>query len=418
MENYPTTVESAKKHSYNFWKNKPVSKFDEIVHKSNVIETNVIGRKNYSSDTPLQLPSGLEWKELTRFDESTLSEICLFLNSNSTESENQKFILEYTPDLIRLALGETYGTLLLIISQKTGNIFGIIGYTINNLTVFSETEGFGMCHFLCVHPKYRKKNVANILIDEAVRRLLHGEFEVSISCFLTDRCVPSPVCCIRQYRRPINYELLHRLKFCALQKDCTEKDIKNFEVHGTLNQYIVPMKLEHIKFVSKLLKAFNMRFNIHRNYSMCELEYELLKNPIVKSFVVLDKNNSDIVVDFFSFYDVYYLQTNKENEEKIKARNFYLYTCETMSQDFILQNSLIIAQQDKIDVVSTTDVMLISNSILTKEFDVGEDSDTDDKGKVYEYKFIRGSSKLYLNFFNWKCQKIRPIQLSTFWFNY
>ena len=323
--------------------------------------------------------------------------------------------MEYTPDIIKLALGQK-GTLLLIISQKTGNIFGLIGYTINNLTVFSQQEDFGVCHFLCVNPQYRKKNVANILIDESVRRLLHSENEISVSCFLTEKCVPSPVCCIRQYRRPINYELLHKLKFCALQKDCDQKDIKNFEVHGEVDKNVVKMTQDHLKSVFKLLREFNMRFNVCRNYSLQELETELLANQNVASYVVLDKNSN--VVDFLSFYDVNYLQCNKENTEIVRARNFYLYTCVNMTQDFILQNSLRIAQRDKIDVMTTTDVMLISNSILTKEFDVGEDSDNDDRGKVFEYKFIRGGSKLYLNFFNWKCPKIRPVQLSTFWFNY
>lgn len=416
MEEYPTTVEVAKTHDYNFWKNKPVSKFDDVVHNSNIIEQNINGRKNYSSDKPLNLPQGLEWKEITTFTETILSQICLFLNTYSTQSNKQKFKMEYTPDIIKLALGEQFGTILMIISQKTGNIFGLIGYTINNMTVFSKNEFFGICHFLCVHPQYRKKNVANILIDDGIRRLLHGEFEVSISCFMTEKCVPSPVCCVRQYRRPINYELLHRLKFCALQKDCTEKDIKNFEIQGNVDHSIVKMNNDHIKCVLKLLKEFNMRFNICRNYSTQELDSELLNNSDVKSYVILDKNMN--VVDFFSFYDINYLQCNEENKEIIKARNFYLHTCVNVTQDFILQNSLRIAQRDKIDVMTTTDVMLISNSILTKEFDVGEDSDNDDRGKVYEYKFVRGGSKLYLNFFNWKCPKIKPMQLSSFWFNY
>lgn len=416
MEEYPTTVNVAKKHDYNFWKNKPVSKFDDVVHNSNIIEQNINGRKNYSSDNPLILPQGLEWKEISISNTTVLPQICLFLNKYSTQSSKQKFKMEYTPDIIKLALGEQYGTILMIISQKTGNIFGLIGYTINNLTVFSQSEFFGVCHFLCVHPQYRKKNVANILIDEGVRRLLHGEFEISISCFMTEKCVPSPVCCVRQYRRPINYELLHRLKFSALQKDCTAKDIKNFEVQGNIDQSIVKMTIDHIKYALKLLKEFNMKFNICRNYSTQELEEELLNNSSVESYVVLDKQLN--VVDFFSFYDINYLQCNEENKEIIKARNFYLYTCVNVTQDFILQNSLRIAQKDQMDVMTTTDVMLISNSILTKEFDVGEDSDNDDRGKVYEYKFVRGGSKLYLNFFNWKCPKIRPMQLSTFWFNY
>jgi len=412
---YPTTIKTAKTHQYNFWKNKPVSKFDDVVHNSNVIEQNLNVRKNYSNNVPLKLPSNLEWKEITTLTDSTLLEICLFLNNNSICSENQKFKMEYTPNIIKLALGEKYGTLLSIVSQKTGNIFGLIGYTINNMTVFSETEGFGICHFLCVHPQYRSKNVANILIDEAVRRLLHGEYEVSIGCFLTEKCVPSPVCCVRQYRRPINYELLHKLQFCALQKDCTEKDIKNFQIQGTIDQSIIKLDKTHIKDVYKLIKEFNMRFNICRNYSMHELEEEL-SSDLTTSYVIIDKNNN--VIDFFSFYDANYLKCGKDDTEIIKSRNFYLYSCVNVTLDFILQNSLRIAQKDGIDVMNTTDVMLISNSILTKEFDVDEESDSEDKGKIYEYKFVRGGSKLYLNFFNWKCPKIRPIQLSAFWFNY
>lgn len=416
MEEYPTTVEVAKKHKYNFWKNKPVSKFEDIVHNSDIIEPNINKvYRNYSNETPIKLPIGLEWKELSNFTNDTLIEICDFLNKNSTQSEKQKFKMEYTPDIVKLALGDKYGKILLIVSEKTKSVFGLIGYTINNMTVFSKTEGFGVCHFLCVHPKYRLKNVANLLIDEAIRRLIHGEYEVSIGCFLTEKCVPSPVCCVRQYRRPINYKLLHKLNFCALEKDCTAKDIKSFEITGAIDKSIQKFTSAHTKDVLKLLREFNTRFNVHRNYSLNELEKELL-NSNVQSYVILD--NLSNVIDFFSFYDVNYLQCNMENNEIIKSRNFYLYTCVNVTHDFILQNTLRISQRDNIDVLTTTDVMLISNCILSKEFDVGEESDNDDKGKVYEYKFVRGGSKLYLNFFNWKCPKIRPIQLSTFWFNY
>lgn len=415
MEEYPTTVNVAKKHAYNFWKGKPVSKFGDIIHTPNIIDQNITKRKNYS-ENQLALPKGLEWKEIKISENSTvLEQICLFLNAHSTESEKQRFKMEYTPDVLRLALGTTFGTILMIISQKTGLIYGLIGYTINNMTVFSSNDGFGICHFLCVHPTYRKKKVANLLIDESIRRLANGEYGVQMSCFMTEKCVPTPVCCVRQYRRPINYELLHKLKFAAIQKECTEKDIKSFQVGGQVDTSIVKMEQHHLKEVFLLLREFNMKFNVHRNYTIKELENELLGNEIVSSYVVIGADSK--VLDFMTFFDTTYLECN-ENPEKIKSRNFYLYTCVNTTQDFILQNSLRIAQRDNIDVVTTTDCMLLSNSVLMKEFEVDEESDSEDRGKIYEYKFVRGGSKLYLNFFNWKCPKLKPIQLSAFWFNY
>jgi hypothetical protein len=413
MEEYPVTVESAKKHSYNFWKNKPVSKFSDIIHSSNIIETDINSRKNYSSQVPIKIPESFEWKDVNLSDINSLTQVCSFLTTYSVMSEKQKFKIEYTADLLKLALNnDTSSKILLIISKKTGSIFGMIGYTVDNMTVFSKHGDFGVCHFLCVHPSYRKKNVSNILIDEAVRRLVNSG--ISAGCFMTDRCVPTPSCCIRQYRRPLNYEKLHKLGFCALEKDCTSKDIKNFIVTGDVAENIVQMTETHITEVYKLLGEFLIRFNVCKNYSQSELTKMFIENDAVKSYVVLGKSGE--VLDFLTFYDNAISSCN--SEDSILSRQFYLYTCVNVTQDFILQNSLRIARQDNIDVLTTTDIMLISNSILTKEFDVDEDSDNDDRGKVYEYKFVRGGSKLYLNFFNWKCPKVRPIQLSAFWFNF
>lgn len=410
MEGYPTTVSNAKNYQHTFWKNKPVANFDEIIHNSHIIDPD---RK--CKLEPLKLPTGLEWQQLqiNCASQLDLESICDFLNVHIANPTKQKFRLDYNPNLIRLALSNN-GTILKIVSSKTGTIFGLIGFAIDNLTVFSETERFGVCHFLCVNSSHRKKSIANILIDESIRLLLKDHL-VLANYFMSDRCVPSPVCCVRQYRRPLNYERLHELKFCALQKDCTEKDIANFKVHGNVDKSIHPMRPSHIQQCAKLLRNFNVRFNVCKNYTESELMDALINNNSVSSYVILKDNK---VIDFFSAYNVSYVQCNKEVNSLISSRNFYLYTCVNVTQDFIIQNVLRIAQNDNIDVFTCTDISLISNAILSKEFDVEDESDNDDKGKIYEYKFVKGGSKTYLNFVNWKCPKIRPIQLNAFWFNY
>ena len=152
MEEYPTTIKVAKNYNYKFWKNKPVTKFNEVVYRSNIIDPNIENKKNYAKQ--LNLPIGFEWKEISV--KNNLDDICVFLNNNSAMSEHQKFKIEYTHELIKLALGDTNGTILMVVSSSQ-EIYGLIGYTINNMTVFSESEFFGVCHFLCVKKDFRKK---------------------------------------------------------------------------------------------------------------------------------------------------------------------------------------------------------------------------------------------------------------------
>ena len=408
---YPTTVVESKSHNFNFWKHKPVSKFTDIVHSSDIIDKNIETRKNYSQNDPLKLPQIMEWKELDLNDINSLNKVCKFINEYESVGTKKKFKIRYTSELLKLAL-YPHGSILTISLKKNGEIYGVIGYCNNDVTVFDKTNNFGICHFLCVHPMYRNKKMVSILIDEMTRRLIKKD--IISGCYVTNRCVPAPIVAIRQYRRPINYEKLHKLRFCALQEKCTEKDINNFVVATDIPKNYINMTSEHIPDAYKLLNEFMMRFNVYVNYSKSELKELLLNNKIVKSYVILDKEKN--IIDFISYYDIEYECV--DTDETINARYFYLHTCVNIGQDSLINESLKIAQQDSIDLITTTDTMLMSNAILSKEFSITNESEENDHTKIYEYKFVRSENKAYFNLFNWKCPEIKPVQLSWFPFNF
>jgi hypothetical protein len=176
------------------------------------------------------------------------------------------------------------------------------------------------------------------------------------------------------------------------------------------------MKEEHLEDVLRLLKEFNVRFNVYKNYDIETLRNELLNNENVSSYVIFSDDNHKKVIDFVSYVNIKYIKCS--SFESINARNFYLHSCVNITTDDLMKYSLELAKIDNIDILNTTDVMLMSDIIMCKEYDTTEDSDNDENGKTYDYKFIKSGKKMHLNFFNWKCPQMRPIQISLFWFNF
>ena len=153
------------------------------------------------------------------------------------------------------------------------------------------------------------------------------------------------------------------------------------------------------------------RFNIYCNYDLKEFT-EIMTSTIVKAYVL--KNSDNKPIDFVSYYLLPSLVVG--TDQKVNACYLFLHTCLEANIDKMLDNLVCIAGANNMDVLNTTDIMEVGNALLTKESQKDEVSDADDYEKVYEHKFLKGSGKLYFNFFNWACPDILPKQLS--WFSF
>lgn len=403
---YPTTINEGKQYKYNFWKNKPVQNFDEISHYSQNIEDDLKNRKVYASEEPIKLPATMKWMEIDLNNDQQMEVIAEFLRKHYLIDTTGKFKLEYTKEFLKWALGNN-GILIAIVFEKNNALCGCVGASFQHLTVFeTKNKLFGNVNFLCSHPVYRGKKIAFTLIDEIARRIVQKDIQQA--CFTTERCIPSPVTTLRFYHRPLNYVKLNKFGFTDLELDKTPdnkdpvKMQKTIEVDKKIPDNYIPMQEEHIFVVHKLYNSFVSRYNIHVNYTMDELKNLLLNNNIVKSYVVLNKNKE--VVDFVSYYRLNYFM-NGENE-KINASYLFLYSCENEIGSKLIENILKISYCNDMDIFNVVDTGMISD-IIFSESELDNDSEDESFTKTYNLLFLKGSGKLHLNMFNWKCERVK-----------
>lgn len=408
---YPSTIKEGKKHSYNFWKNKPVSTFNDFIVKSEKIEDDLTKRAVYNNNS-IALPAGMVWKFIAVDDDKMLNKVISFLQRYYLIDAKEKFRLDYSVDFVKWTLGKE-GFMIAIVAESSGTICGVVGTSFKTVTVFDKVEKFANVNFLCAHPIYRGKKIAFTLIDEIVRLIVKSG--VHQGCFTTERCVPTPITKFRYYHRPINYIKLQKFGFTELGGD-PEKVQKKFELKH--NSTYVPLSKIHIKDVHKLYEEYMKRYNIYCIYTQDELE-ELLLNKFVKSFVLL---KDDQVIDFTSYYELASTvsfndeMNEKETVDKINSAYLFLFSCCNTACDEMLENILKLASANNIDVFNVTDSMGLSDILLIKDIELDEKSEYESYEHVYEHKFLKGTGKLYLNFFNWKCPQVKPSQ--TAWISF
>lgn len=422
-QTYPTNIKNAKHHDYKYWKTKPMQKIGDISYVSQNIEQNLKNRKVYSGLEQLKLPESMKWINIdinNVRDKNMLDKVSLFLRTNyltdettnnttgETTNDTDKFSLNYTSDFLKWSIGVD-NICLAIVTKKSETICGFISASFRKITVFETTKKFAVVDFLCSHPVYKTKGIAQILIDEMIRQIVN-EKDIHQGCFCTDRWIPSPVSTIRMYNRPINYIKLQKYEYIDLEfmkpilKRNPEKIQKLFDLVGPIDENIIPMTEDHLTQVYKLYNIFMSRCNICINYTIDELKYYLLFNntDIVKSYVYIGSDGA--VIDFFSYYK---LNTIIKNErESINAGYLFLYSC-NMSNGKFIQNIIKTIKNDNIDVFNVLDTLIIPDTIFSKKVDLCDESDDESFTESYQYGFLKSSVKKHLNFFNWKCPTVK-----------
>lgn len=400
MTSYPTNFEEAKKHTYNFWKNKPVKQFDDIVVNSEIIENTLAERIVYSSDEPITLPPSMIWEDVIMDDVTRLMDICEFLNKYYDIESKDRFRTLFSPEYIQWKLRG--GLLIIIKSKDSDKIYGVVGCYFRKMVVYDKTEIFGIPDLLCAIPLCRKKKIAYTLIDEIVRRIIKlGYLQ---GCFVTKRCVPTPITSIRQYHRPLNYIKLKECNFIDIEGDDVKIN-KYLKISEDVSKNYIEMSETHLDDVLKLYNKFTFRFNIHYNYTIDELKNLLLDNNIVKSYVIMKDN---VVIDFVSYYKLPFSVT--DSDKIINCAYLYLYSAENINSSDIIKDLLKILNKQDIDVLTIYDSGNMYDALLLK--DTGNcDSDYESYVKSYQHNFTKGTGKIYFNFFNWTCPNLETNQL-------
>jgi hypothetical protein len=376
-----------------FWKNKPMMEGNMFSSNSSKID-NLNDRFLYNGQKSHILPEILDWKITESSDDASLSIVSKFLNLYYKEKNN----MILTADFLKTILGKE-GFILSIVTKNNNSLCGVVCVSIKKMQVFDKNQKFVHANFLCAHPKFRKKGIAEVMINELIR-YVNIEKKIQQGLFVSDKKISNPCTVIRRYYRPINYCKLAESNFLKL-------DGKDNVIH---NKFSLPtsenpsnyklMTDEHIDKVYQLYNEYMCQFNVSIFYTKQELKELLIDNNFIKSYVIV--NDSNDVIDFVSYYTIEY-QT--ESKDVINVGQVFLYSLLKEYGESMMNNLIKIMNNDNIDIVFVNDDKNMINVLLTEKYCENEDSDSDTYERVFEHKFLKEDKKnVYL--FNWECCQV------------
>ncbi|XP_052468213.1 glycylpeptide N-tetradecanoyltransferase 1b isoform X2 [Carassius gibelio] len=214
----PKNLQEAQRHTYRFWDTQPVPKIDEKVTSHGPIES----ERPSVREEPFSLPQEFIWDTLNLDNQEQLRELCVLLNENYTEEDDNTLRLHYSPQFLLWTLcppgwqSQWHCGVRVKSSQKLVGFISAIPATIKVLdTDLKMVE----VNFLCVHKKLRSKRVAPVLIKELTRRV-HQQ-GISQAIYSTSAVLPKPIASCRYWHRSLNPRKLIELNFSSLTRNMT-----------------------------------------------------------------------------------------------------------------------------------------------------------------------------------------------------
>jgi hypothetical protein len=232
------------------------------------------------------------------------------------------------------------------------------------------------------------------------KRVVLSERDIKIGKFMTQLYVPTPVCKIEYYHRPINYGKLNRLNFVSIKSDTNNQTVGESFMITTKNTACEKLTESNIEKAYELLCEYQDKYKIYERYTLEKFVKTFYDNEEISSYVLLDNNKN--IIDFVS-YSKFILRdrdTKTEdltNENTIRVAKMHTYTSNTMTPLMIYKNTMISANNEGIDLFTTTD-MMENLEILYDNFS----------------RFTKGNISLYVNFYNWECKEVSPEQLCIY----
>jgi glycylpeptide N-tetradecanoyltransferase len=389
--NYPKNLETALKWNYKFWSTQPVPKLQEKSFIDGPITNNLSPTEIRL--TPYELVEGFEWVSID-FNKDAV-EISEFLDKYYVEDSNNQFRLHYSPDFLKWIYGCSEYVALAVRFLQNKMIVGFICGKSVKMQINKNKLDMIEINLLCIHPKLRTKRLAPILIKEITRQYHLKDYFYGL--FTSSIYLPNPIITTKYYHRPINLDTLLDTKFTSLDPTHEPEHIKKvLSLPNKNSRKFKKMELEHLDDVYDLFNKYMEKYNYHPLYSKDEFTYIFLNNNFVFSYVFEDENGN--IIDFASYYtiQVKVLKNNEKHQFINKAHLFY-YTCNEVTPYKVINELLIAAKLNNIDVMDALDIM--ENEAIIKEL-----------------KFEEGTGLLHYYLYNWKTKPLKNLQISSIFF--
>jgi glycylpeptide N-tetradecanoyltransferase len=327
-----------------FWDKQPVPQEGAVYESGKEIEK----EKNVVNE-PIKLPDGFSW------DKPKLEEAHKLLNAHYVCDET--FRLTYSLETLKWAAEmcgyENRG----IRHNDTGELIGYISSVPTKVRVCEDVLNMVQINFLCVHPNYRDRGFAPVLISE-IKRIANTK-GVWQAVYTAVTKIPGSIAKSSYWHRFLNVKRLVKTGF--YQTDRLRE--KYFEVRG--NSQFRKMTHEDVPKVTRILEKYFSDFKMAP-----QIDREWVKHWIlpIHSYV------NDETDDFISFYEVPYDRVDGRDTVK-QVYAFYMV-------GDVYNDAFVLARNQGYDVFNTLDIG-----------HRGED--------LEKLKFLKGTGHVYYYLFNW-----------------
>lgn len=208
--------------------------------------------------------------------------------------------------------------------------------------------------------------------------------------------IPLPISKTTYWHRSLNPKKLVEVGFSSLPPNMpmaryvkllklpTEPTIKGLR----------PMVKGDVPIVSQLLNEYLKKFEVHLHFSEGEVAHFILPRIGVVDTYVVESPETKQVTDVLSFYHLPSSILKHETHKVLRVAYSYYNVANTVSQEELMKNALIIAKQKDFDVFNALDIL-------------------DNEHYLKELKFGVGDGNLHYYFYNWRVPEFKPNQIGV-----
>lgn len=386
---YPKRQEDSKKYEYKFWNTQPVIKFDQIVSTDQAINSTKPDMGNL--ETVTKLPPDYIWVNFDLNNDNDIDEIVLFLNKHYTPESENKFKMHFTSNFLKWRYLNSEYIWLGVRSQTSNILVAIISGIVNKVQLNRNKLDLVECNYMCCHPKLRGKRLVPVLIKELTRQFnIKGYY---YGMHLNQNYIPSPILTVNTYHRALNFKTAINSGFVKLAEGMTIKQVKqNHKLpNEPINKNFKKMEQKHLDQCFNLFNTYMDKFNYHPIFTQEQFQHIFLDNKYISCYVLEDDECN--VLDFASYFHITFDVTDPSSSYKFVTRGYLFYYTSLNETVFrLIKDLLIIAKNNGVDIMSTTDIMENYCFLLELDFTKGQ----------YLYNYL----------YNWQSRPLKNIQCS------
>jgi glycylpeptide N-tetradecanoyltransferase len=276
-----------------FWDTQPVPQDGAVYESGKDIE-----RERVVVREPVELPGGFSW------DHPKLEEAHTLLNDHYVGDET--FRLSYSLETLKWATETPGHENKGIRHDETGALIGYISSVPIKVRVCEDILPMVQINFLCVHPDYRDRGFAPILISE-IKRIANTN-DIWQAMYTAVTKIPGSVAKSSYWHRFLNVKRLVKTGFYHTDR----LREKYFEIRG--NSQFRRMTTKDIPKVTRILEKYFKEFKVAPHIDKNWVKHWILP---IHSYV------NDETDDFISFYEIPYDRVDGTDTVK-QVYTFYM----------------------------------------------------------------------------------------------